>query len=366
MFAPRLALLLSGLVSFVALGASMSITGAALPVYERLFGIDTATSGLLVSTLWVSCLLGVVTMYFRAESVTPRLSLGGIVLGSVILAVAPTWGLTLVGAVVFGYGYGLVAAVYNPRILVAWGESGPSKVSMLNAVFSAGAILAPWVFGLIGSDQRPVFWAMAVIGAVAWGLAGGTEATGQVRRAEAGGFQLRWPVLGFAILGIGTEASLAGLGPSALIRTGLSEDKAASLLALFFIAALVARVGLVLFSHRLPDFGIYLGGAAWALICALGAATVSAPFFFPLMGVSAGMFFQGTFVTGTRQMGDDPRVSPILMGVGLVGATIAPIFYAQLMELLGNHGFFWLVAGVMGVATLGAVVMWRPMMAQRA
>lgn len=361
MLSPRLALLISGLVSFVALGGGMAITGAALPAYERLFGLDTATSGWLVSTLWASCLAGVVAMYFAGERVSPRMALSGIVLGSALLAVAPTWALTLAGAAVYGFGYGMVAAVFNPRVLVSWQETGPSKISMLNAVFSAGSILAPWVFGMIGGDQRPVFWAMAAIGSAAFVVAGRAPDTGLVRRSEGSGFRLHLPALGFALVGVATEASLAGLGPSALVRTGVPEDKAALLLSLFFIAALVARIGLILFAHRIPDFAVYVVAVAWAALCALGAATGPAAFFFPLMGVSAGLFFQGAYVPATRVMGDDPRVSPIILALGLVGASLAPPVYARFMDGLGSHGFFWLVAGVTGLATLAALGAWRGM-----
>lgn len=361
MNSPRFALLVSGLISFVALGSSMAITGAAVPVYERMFAIPTATAGLLVSALWLACLAGVVTMYFVSERMTPRMALSGMVLGAALLAVAPTWALVLTGAAVFGFGYGLSAAVFNARLLAAWGESGPSKVSMLNAVFSAGAIAAPGLFGLIGGDLRPVFWAMAGLSALGWVLSGKAGQVGLVRRAEAGGMRPHAPILVFALLGVACEASLAGIGPSALIRTGVSEDKAAALLSLFFIAALVARVGLVLFGRLLGDFTVYVVAVAWASVCALGAAVISAPFFFPLIGVSAGLFFQGAYVPAARKMGADPRVSPIILGVGLVGATLGPVFFARTMDLLGSHGFFWLVAGMMAAATLAALTAWRGM-----
>jgi MFS family permease len=363
MTSPRSALLLSGLISFVALGAGMAITGAALPVFERTYGIDTATSGLVVSTLWIACLAGVVTMYFVSERVTPRMALGGVVAGAALMALAPTWGVMLTGAAVYGFGYGMVAAVFNPRLMVSWEESGPSKVSMLNAVFSAGAIVAPWAFGLIGSAPQPIFWSMVVVGSLGWISAGKAKTVGRIKRAEGGGLKVDPVILGFALIGVGCEASLAGLGPTALIRAGAGEAQAAGLLALFFIAALVARVALVAMAHRLADFAVYLIAIAWAFVCALGAAMVSAQVFFPLMGISAGLFFQGAFVPATRRMGDDPRVSPIILGLGLVGASIGPMVFVRLMDDFGPLGFFWLVAGVTGVATLAAMGAWRRIMA---
>ena len=61
-------------------------------------------------------------------------------------------------------------------------------------------------------------------------------------------------------------------------------------------------------------------------------------------------------------MGADPRVSPVILAVGLVGAIVSPLFYTQFMDALGSRGFFWLVAGVAGLATLYSAVSYRAMM----
>jgi hypothetical protein len=61
-------------------------------------------------------------------------------------------------------------------------------------------------------------------------------------------------------------------------------------------------------------------------------------------------------------MGDDPRVSPVILAVGLLGAIISPLFFARFMDALGPHGFFWLVAGVAGATTLASLALYRSMM----
>ena len=165
-----------------------------------------------------------------------------------------------------------------------------------------------------------------------------------------------------ALISIGIEASLGGLGPTALIRAGLTAAQAAQLLSLFFVAALGARIVLVLVAHRFADFGILVFALGWATLCALGAALISPVLFFAPLGISAGLFFQGEYVTATRKMGEDPRVSPVILAVGLVGAILAPVFFAQFMDALGDRGFFWLVAGVAGAATLYSALSYRAMM----
>ncbi len=355
-------LLLSGLSSFVIIGAGAGIFGPAVPVFEAQFQLTTATAGWLVSTLWIGCLAGVLLMYFKGATITPRLPLAMMALGSVILALAPLWPVVLVGAVVYGLGYGSVAALYNPRVLTLYRETGASKVGMLNALYSVGAIAAPYAFTLVGSDLRPVFWAMAAVSAVTFALSGSIGLSGLAPEAHGRGFKLHLPILGLATLAIGMEASLGGLGPAALIRSGVSEQTAALLLSLFFVAQLATRVVLIFVTNRLPDFAIFVTAVALAALCALGAALISPALFFPPMGVAAGLFFQGEYVTATRKMGDDPRVSPVILAVGLVGAIISPPIYARFMDALGPHGFFWLVAGVATVTTALSLASYRAMM----
>lgn len=358
----KIILLLSGLATFFIIGSGMAIFGPALPVYERTFHITTATSGLLVSTLWVGCLIGVGAMYLTGKKMTPRVGLALLVLGSVLLALAPLWSVALAGALVFGMGYGVVAALFNPRVLVAFAGTGASKLSMLNAVFSFGAIISPFVFTLMGGDLRPMFWALAVMAALVWLMSGRITHTGLPPEGIARGFRLHLPILGFAAVAIGIEASLTGLGPTALIRAGVAEDTAANLLSLFFVAALTTRIVLIGTSHRFHDFGIFAAAMAFAAATALGAAFISPAFFFPMMGVSAGLFFQGGYVTATRKMGADPRVSPIILAVGLVGAIFSPLGYAHFMDGLGPRGFFWLVAGVAMLGTIASAASYRSMM----
>ena len=355
-------LMLSGLPSLFVVGAGAAIIGPALPVYEQAFHISTATAGLMVSTLWVGCLGGVLAMYFKGAQMAPRLPLAFLVLGSALLAMAPLWPVALLGALIFGMGYGVIAALFNPRVLQAFGAKGPARIGMLNAMYSLGAILAPYGFTLIGGDLRPVFWTISAVSAVTWILSGRVGLTGLVVEAHGRGFKLHLPILGLALLAIGIEASLSGLGPTALIRSGVSEATAALLLSLFFVAALATRIVLVLTAHRFADFGIFVFAIIWAALCAFGAALFSPAFFFPAMGVAAGLFFQGMYVTATRKMGNDPRVSPIILAVGLIGSITSPLVYARFMDGLGPHGFFWLIAGVAATASLIALASYRAMM----
>lgn len=357
----RLALLFAAMASFALLGAYQAILGPALPAYQSLFNLDGAAAGWLISTLGIGSFVGIVGMYFVGSRITPRAALGAMGLGAALLALSPDWLTTLAGGTLFGVGYGSVAALFNGRILAAFGPRGMSMMALINALYSVGAIVAPLLFVWLGSDPKVMFWIITVLTAMTIllaGPAGRTKAAGAVNRS---GFRLHLPILAFGTIGIGLEASLVGLSISAMIREGIAADTAAALLSAFFLAFLLGRLALTLLAHRLPPFAIYVVAVSVTALCAVGCALFDPQWFFPPMGASVGLFFPGFFATATRKMGTDARVAPIVLGTCQFGVILVPLIVAQASLSMGDKGFFWLMAGIAGTVALLAMIFYRPM-----
>jgi len=359
----RLALLLAGTASFIIMGAGQAIFGPSLPIYQRVFSLTTAGAGTLISAFWVGCFIAVTAMFYLGDRLSPRAGLAAIALGGAALAWTPVWELKLVAAAIFGLGYGCLTAIFNPRILAAYGDRGPGMLSLVNAAFSVGAIAAPLVFVALGSDPGLVYYILAGLTALTFAAAGPASRARAAGPENRSGFRLDLPIVLFGGVGIGIETSLGGLGPTALIRSGIAEDRAAELLSLFFVAFLCGRVALAFLAHRLPSFAIYIIAAGLTATCAFGCATVSPSLFFPPMGLAVGLFFPGYYVTATARMGSDARVASVTIMGGLLGAILSPLVYANLIPLMGDRGFFWLVAGVTATLTLLALLSWRRMQA---
>ncbi|MBL4928293.1 MFS transporter [Fuscibacter oryzae] len=359
--ATRRALLVSGLATFVLLGVAQAIIGPALPVYQQMFGLTTGGAGWLVSGFWIGCFLGVIGIYLGAGRIGPRPGLAGSAAGALIMGLSPWWPAVILGGVVFGAGYGSLSAVFNPRILSAYGARGPSMMGLLNAIFSLGAIAAPLVFLALGGSPRDTLLVTALFAALIWLGSGGVSRGGAGANQAQTGFRLHWPILAFGVLAIGVEASLVSLGPTALIRAGLEETQAARLFSLFYVAYLLARTSLIFVASRIPAFTIFSGAVAVTLACALGAIFISPVWFFPPLGISASLFFQGFFVTGIRKMGTDARVPSVIIASGLLGAIVLPLICARLMDGLGDRGFFWLILAASVAMLAAAVPMHRQM-----
>ena len=89
--------------------------------------------------------------------------------------------------------------------------------------------------------------------------------------------------------------------------------------ALPILIPLFAAAIVLFFEHR--RFGMLPQRiVAWASLaaCALAAVLLPPGPFFVLLGLSAGMFFPGAYVTATRQMGDHPNVAPSILAAGQV------------------------------------------------
>ena len=234
-------------------------------------------------------------------------------------------------------------------------------LSMLNATFGVGAIAAPLIFVAMGSDPRWSFGLTAAMAAVIWLFAGSAGRVAAAPAGEVRPFKPHWGIMGFGAVAIGLEACLIGLGPSALIQAGVGEAQAAELLSAFFFVFLAARVALVFVAHRVPPFPMFTAAVAGAALCALGTIFVSPAVFFVAMGAPAGLFFPGYYVTASGKMGEDLRVPPTIIAAGLVGGIGAPLIVAPLMEVMGDRGFFWLIAGVTLTLTVVAALSLRRM-----
>ncbi|WP_103258601.1 MFS transporter [Tabrizicola aquatica] len=354
-------LLFAGVATFVMMGAGQSLYGPALPAFSRIFAVSEAQAGVLVSAHWVGCFVGVALMYVRGGGITPRHALAAMALGAAGVAALAGWWATVAGAVVFGLGYGLSTAVFNPRVLRAFGTRGPSMLSLLNATFGVGAIAAPLIFVALGSDPRWSFGLTAALAAVIWLFAGAAGREGAAPTGEARAFRPHWGIMAFGAVAIGLEACLIGLGPTALIRAGITEARAAELLSAFFVVFLVARVVLIFVAHRIAPFLLFTGAVAVTALCALGAVFLSPALFFVAIGAPAGLFFPGFYVTASGKMGDDIRVPPTIIASGLVGGIGAPLMLAPLMANMGERGFFWILAGVTLALTAAALMSLRHM-----
>jgi FHS family glucose/mannose:H+ symporter-like MFS transporter len=350
------ALLFVGLASFILMGAGQSLYGPTLPAFSRAFDLQVSTVGLLVSAHWVGCAAGVAVMFAYTTVITPRHVLLAMLAGAVLLALGGSFATVLAGGFLFGAGYGAATVVFNPRVLRAFGARGPAMLSLMNAAFGIGAIAAPLVYVALNSNPRPTFLICAALIAAIWGFAGKAGETDAPAAAQTTDrFAPHWPILIFHGLAIAIEASLIGLGPTALIRAGLGEVPAAELLSAFFIGFLIARLILTLIAHKLNALNTATFALAGCGIAAIYGASVSPSAGFVVMGLCAGVFFPMIYVAASATMGGHPRTAVAIIAAGMLGGIFAPLILSPLLPYMGEVGFFWIFGALCLVMAAVAV-----------
>ncbi len=356
----RLAVLITGSAAFAMMGAGLSLYGPSVLSYQKLFSLTAGDAGWVLSAHWVGSLSGVLAMFLYPGRIGPRPGLFLLAAGGALLGLGFSWALTLVGAAIMGLGYGMLTAVFNPKILALFGSRGPAMLALINAMFSLGAIMAPFAFSLVTSHPERLFALMGGLTFLIF-LAAGPAGRTQTGHAAAGtGFRIHLPILILGAFGIGLEVSLVGLGPSALVASGIDETTAARLLSAFYLTFLFGRVALIFLADRLPAFGIFVVGMALTSLGLWGCALISPIWFFAPIGIAAGLFFPGFYVTGTALLGNDPRVSPFLIIVAQIGAMLLPLILAQSIVPFGPRGFFWATGGLTLGLTLLCLALYRP------
>lgn len=346
----KAALVFAGLASFALNGSGQSVFGLAIPVYMRAFGQTQAGASLLLSAFWVGAFLGVLSMIVWPARLTPRIGLSVLAAGSALIAWQILWPVVLLGAMVFGFGYGALAAIFNRRFLTEFGTRGPAMVGLLNAMFSVGAIVAPIVFVWFGGDPRPTYLLITGLALAALPFA----RPGQIAAPALGlalWSGLRPGILIFGTLAIGFEASMIGLGPTALLASGLTEPRTAELTSMFFVAFMVARLALFWIAQHVVPFRMMVVALAASGLAILGAVFVAPGPFFVISGASVGLIFPGFFVSAVNRLGDDPRIAPIIIASGLVGGITVPLLLGALSAQAGAGWLFGLMASLaLGIA----------------
>lgn len=354
-------LLAAGVATFVMMGAGQSLYGPALPAFARELSLSMGAAAWLVSAHWIGCAFGVAFMYFAGARVVPRHVIAAMALGAALIALDLGRIGAFGGALTFGAGYGAATVVFNPRILRAFGERGTAMLSLLNASFGIGAIAIPLIFVWMGSDPALTFGLVTLMAVVIWLGAGPAGRTGSAdAEVPVTEFHPNLPLQLFAVVGIGLEACLIGLGPTALIDMGLGEESAARHLSAFFAAFLGARVGLVLVAHLVAPFTLYITAMVFTAIgLSLGLVFAPGPFFV-LIGLAAGLYFPSFYVSASKVMGDHPKTPATIIAAGLVGGISAPILLGNVLDDIGGRGVFLvLTIAAFGAAMAGLVVRQR-------
>ncbi len=342
-------LFVSGVLSFVLMGALPGLYGVSLPLYRRLFDLEPGQGGALLAANAIGAFLAVLAGVFGLPGVTARTSLGLMAIGAGLMTIQANWPLTLMATLVLGMGFGMAGAVFNRRFLAEFGGRGPGMVGLLNATFGIGAIASPILFVLAGGSPQLIFAAIAVLSALTILV---IQPSGHRAAAQPGpGIWTRREATILLLLFVAAplEAGLSGFGPSALIARGTDEVAAAGFTSGFFAAFLLGRLSLVWLTRWFDPAHLFLGSLAGVSLCSLFAMAGTGSIGFVLSGAPVGMMFPTFFIWASNRLGRDASVASAILAAGLSGGAVGPLLLGPILSSAGLGGLF-VVMAVLGVA----------------
>lgn len=357
-FASRL--FVNGTLAFILIGVLGAAYGVALPTFTRMYDLGPGAAGLILTVSASGGMFAVIALTAGLPYLGSRTAMVLLGSGSGLVALGLSWPLTVLGGLCAGAGFGLIATHVNRSFLTGFGPRGPGMVGLINAISGIGLVIAPLLFILSGNRPAVIFGGIA-IAALALVMPFPAAAAHDV--GPRGFPPLFKPRMGILLVNVASgviEMAVVGLGVTALIATGWSQDAAAALASVFFAAFLVARLALYWLSLLLaPEYllltGIF-GTAASMAVAAFGLEAVG----YVVSGFFIGLVFPSFYVWGSRVLGPDPRMGAAMMVSGLSGGALGPLVFGALLAQIG-FPYLWASVAITGtVLTIIVALVLRP------
>ena len=339
----------TGFFAFSLIGIAQALFGPSLPAFERDFELRAGAAGLILSAHWVGAFIGVSGMALRLPAYVlrwrPATGIASIVVGTSAISSTSSWEVALLGAAFNGCGYGLLTVGFNGFAAASFGDRSPIVLNLLNAVFGVGAIGAPLLLVWFSGRPDAAFFAIFLIALaiLPFALMSDDRGPGVSDRGEDLSVlfrRYRW-ILFLMALGVGIEISAVGWGATVLVAQGVSEAEAAVYTSLFYVAFTcmrLAAVGISLFVR--PGQLVCVGLLVVGICLFLTFDERAAPYAFVLSGAAISLIFPNMFAWLARPMVASPRLSSLLVGMGMCGGIAIPAIAGTAISFGGEPSAF--------------------------
>jgi fucose permease len=347
------------------MGGFTSSYGVMVPYFRDKFSLNLAESGFIFFAHGVTALIGVVigtisVSKFKAAYVgglgAPLMGLGAILIG-----VAPSWNITLLGVTVVGVGFGACDATISQFLSRGGSEKAVRLVNILNAGFAIGAVIGPILIAGAVPDlfgQLLFAWA-AVFFVVGYMFISNTS--GYLKRdhstakPEGHKFVFSMLLLGIAFY-VGVEVGASGWIPTYMIDKNYSAQMGATALALFFLALAAGRILILPLAKKFSPTQIVLVSSILIILSLFFIGSTSyALLGFTIMGFVCGPVFPTAMVWAVRINPGDPRTAGFMMFAAIAGASVSPSLMGIVMQRSGTEILAWLlmVPALLSLAVYG-------------
>jgi MFS transporter, FHS family, glucose/mannose:H+ symporter len=340
-------LFVTGALTFVLIGILGGAYGVSLPALTRDFGLAEGQAAWMLTASLLGGMGAVLAQAMGVPGLTLRLGLCLLALGAAGIAIEWTWATVLIGTVVAGSGFGLIAVIINREFLRGFGDRGPGMV---------GLIIAPLVYLAAGRSVTMLFAGIALFAVALVPLALPPSGAPPPR----GFLPLNPRRLGF--LGLNTvsgmiEASVSGLGVTALIALGQDEGSAARLASGFFATYLVGRLSLYWLSRWFRPEHLFLAGSVGTVAVCFLAVMGWPGLAHVLAGATIGIMFPPYYVWASARLGEDARTGGAILVFGMGGGAVGPVIFGAVLAATGGIGGLYAMAALMAAGLAAAIAL---------
>lgn len=344
-----------GFLAFFLFGLVQAGYGPSYPALGREYGQPVTVVGVVASLHFAGSAIGTLLLGVLLTRLSLRSSLMvaalGLLMGLLGVALSPSWGLLLAGAMLGGLAYGMLAAGLN----LAFAELGPGPSNLVNGLFGVGSVVSPILVTLMAKGSHsPPFLLMAVMAA---GLAAGvrlfwpkpvqTQPTPGKRQGGdlpdgltpgAAPEVSKWVLTLFGLcffLYVGIEAGYGNWATTYFARLGAGQPE---LLTSFYWLALTAgRFASAALGSRFAPLQVLssaTGGAMLGSALMLLGGLRLAPYGLVLAGFCIAPIFSTQLAWFTRSQ--PPRLAPYMLTLGSVGGAVLPALTGVALPRLGT------------------------------
>lgn len=335
----------------VILGAVATLYGPLLISLARHFHISLAQAGILLSVHFVGALAGVplawLAMRRWSGTVVVVATLGCFAAGALVVALAATWTVLLVGVSIVGCGFGGLDFSMNTLLARTPSAQRAHRLSVANAGYGLGAVLGPVLVVLVRPhNYRLLFVGAVVIAVVLSGLNRGVNAPAaseEDRRHELDAqHDRRRAILATFIaayvLYVAAESSASEWIAPQLHREGHSAIVASLITGGFWLGLALGRTLGGRLHHRFFDSALVLWSLGAALVfCLLALSAGAGPVAYPLLGLSFASVYPMGLIWYTRLCPHDRNGLALIILCMMAGGILGPGVESLMVSLAGVH-----------------------------
>lgn len=324
----RRALLVGGALVLLAIGALQAMYGPAFPGLTDRYGVGVEGVGLTVVLHFAGSFVATAASawLFARMGYRPVLLPAGasMAAGVLMVAVAPSWIWVLAGALLAGFGFGLLNVGYNLLVARVFAPNAAPALNLLSAVFGLGAVLGPLAVGAAGASLRLPFLGLALLTGIATALT--VRVPEPERFVTPHGGRPPWlAAAGFVALYVFYVSAESGIASweTVHLEPSLGPRVAAYLTSVYWGALTLGRLLAVPLSARVRPRTLILAATALGFVALLAAhATSVAPVAYAVAGFAFAPIFPTSLAWIERVF---PRRSERVVPIALAVANVGPV-----------------------------------------